>query len=53
MIKPRFSDEIIQELLEIRWWDQSDSAIKGILPLTPVPPTTDILRQIRHILSMT
>jgi len=53
VIKQRFSDEIIRELLEIRWWDHNDSAIKGILPLLQAPPTSDVLRQIKKILSMT
>jgi hypothetical protein len=53
VIEQRFSDETIQELLEIRWWDQSDSAIKGILPRLQVPSTSVLLRQTRHIFSMT
>lgn len=51
-IKQRFSDEIIRELLEISWWDHSDSAIEGILPLLQAPPTSDVLRQIKKTLSM-
>jgi acetyltransferase-like isoleucine patch superfamily enzyme len=52
IIKQRFSDEIIRELLEIRWWDHNDSAIKEILPLLLAQPTNDLLRQMKKILSI-
>jgi chloramphenicol O-acetyltransferase type B len=32
-IKQRFPQHMIQQLLDIKWWDRSDEEINGIVPL--------------------
>ena len=45
-IKQRFPQHIIQQLLEIRWWDRSDDDINKIVPLLQMPTTEEILGEI-------
>ena len=33
VVRNRFKDEIIEQLLEIKWWDWSDERIKQFIPL--------------------
>ena len=46
VIKYRFPQEVIDRLLEIRWWDLSDEEIKGVLDFfhTPNPTMEDLNR---------
>jgi acetyltransferase-like isoleucine patch superfamily enzyme len=46
LIKRRFAENIIQQLLEIRWWDRSDEDINRIVPLLQMPLTEEILTEI-------
>ena len=45
-IKQRFPQHIIQQLLEIRWWDRSDDDINKIVPLLQMPTNEEILAEI-------
>jgi acetyltransferase-like isoleucine patch superfamily enzyme len=49
-IRPRFAEPIIQSLLEIKWWDRSDSDINAIVPLLQSPICQKTLSEIKAIL---
>ena len=49
-IKYRFDKEIIDALLEMKWWDLPDSTINKILPLLQLEPTMDIINQMNQII---
>ena len=49
-IKYRFDKEIIDALLEMKWWDLPDVTINKILPLLQQEPTMDIINQINQII---
>ena len=51
LIGRRFSDNIIQKLMEIKWWDRSDDEINMIVPLLQMPPTDEILAEIAAALN--
>lgn len=42
IIKYRFSLEIIEKFLELKWWDLEDNQIRSILPLLQSIPTIEI-----------
>lgn len=46
LIKYRFSKEIIDKFLELKWWDLPDASINKILPLLQQPPTMEIFDRI-------
>lgn len=50
VIRKRFSEDIIQKLLELKWWDRRDDEINKIVPLLQMPPTGEILAEIVAIL---
>jgi carbonic anhydrase/acetyltransferase-like protein (isoleucine patch superfamily) len=50
LIKYRFDKEIIDALLEMKWWDLSDEMINKILPLLQQEPTMDIINQMNQII---
>lgn len=45
-LKKRFPDHIIQQLLEIKWWDRSDEEINAIVPFLQMPLTDKVLAEI-------
>lgn len=45
-IKQRFPQHMIQQLLEIKWWDRSDDDINKIVPLLQMPLTDDVIATI-------
>lgn len=49
-IKYRFDREIIDALLEMKWWDLPDEKINEILPLLQLEPTMEIIKQMNHII---
>lgn len=51
LIKYRFDKEIIDALLEMKWWDLPDEIINNILPLLQLEPTMDIIKQMKHIIN--
>ena len=51
-IKDRFPQHIIQQLLEIKWWEKSDEDINKIVPLLQQQPSDKILAQIKEILKL-
>lgn len=48
-IKDRFSPQIIDELLALRWWDFDVEVIKKIASLLSQPPTGELIEQIKTI----
>lgn len=50
-IRERFPKKIIKELLEIKWWNQSDERINRIIPLLQMPPNDEIIKLIKERLS--
>jgi serine acetyltransferase len=49
-IKFRFKDEIIKELLELKWWELSNSDIKNISHLLTNQAKIENLEKIKRIL---
>jgi acetyltransferase-like isoleucine patch superfamily enzyme len=49
-IKYRFDKEIIDALLEMKWWDLPDEKINEILPLLQQEPTMDIINEMNRII---
>lgn len=45
-IKKRFPQQIVNRLLEIKWWDRSDEEINKIVPLLQATLTEEILAKI-------
>ena len=46
LIKYRFSSEIIDLLLQIKWWDYDDIKIKTIRPLLTTQPNYNLLKEL-------
>jgi acetyltransferase-like isoleucine patch superfamily enzyme len=46
-IKQRFPSAIVEELLEIEWWNRSDAEINQIVPLLQQPLDHAVLNQIK------
>lgn len=51
-LKYRFSKEIIDELLNMKWWDRSDEEIDKIVPLLQQSPNDETITKIKMMLSM-
>lgn len=51
LIKRRFDSFIIEKLLEISWWDQSDEVINKIVPLLQQAPTIQLISEIESIIA--
>ena len=49
-IKYRFSEEIIEFLTTLAWWNLEDNLIRKIYPLLTIQPSTEILENIKKIL---
>ena len=49
-IKSRFSKEVIQQLLDLKWWNYPDHKVNSIVPLLQCSPNSAIIRQIKDIL---
>lgn len=47
--KDRFTKEIIDQFLALRWWELDTAAIQRIAPLLSQPPSNDVLAQMRKI----
>lgn len=43
-VKFRFDEEIRDLLLELRWWDLDEAAIREIIPALSAPPEAEVLR---------
>lgn len=50
-LKYRFPQHIINELLEIKWWDRSDEEIDKIVPLLQQSPTDETILKIKELLT--
>lgn len=48
-IKDRFTRNITEQLLEIKWWEKSDEVINKIIPLLQQQPNDEVLAQIKSI----
>jgi acetyltransferase-like isoleucine patch superfamily enzyme len=46
-LKQRFPDPLIQQLLELKWWNYPDAAINRIVPLLQQPLDQAVLNQIK------
>lgn len=46
LIKKRFSDKLINQLLELKWWDLPEDKIKSIVKYLNVPLTDEIMKKI-------
>ena len=49
-IRPRFSKEVIQQLLSLQWCNYPDDKVNSIAPLLQCPPDSAVIRQIKDIL---
>jgi len=49
VIRKRFSDQIIEQLLEARWWNLSDTAIDKITPFLLAGDPAEFLKQIEYL----
>ena len=49
-LKQRFPDSIVEQLLELKWWDYSDADINQIVPQLQRPLDQDILNTIKELL---
>ncbi len=49
LVRKRFSDTVIEELLRIRWWEWPDDLINEAVPLLQREPTPDRLEQLGRI----
>jgi len=50
LIKKRFPDQTIKQLLKLRWWKKSDEEINKIVALLQTPLNEEVLREISEIL---
>lgn len=48
IIKYRFDEEIIKELLELKWWDLPDEKIKQIPYNAPIQKSIRVMRELRN-----
>jgi len=46
-IKKRFDDEIIEELLRLKWWDLPENKIKEIAPILSTPPDPEMIARLK------
>ncbi len=49
VIRKRFSEEIIAELLRIRWWEWSIERIEALFPLLMRPPEEGFLEHLKQL----
>ena len=52
LIKYRFDEVMIKDLLDLRWWNLSDSQIAKIIPLLQSLPSTTTIQQIKQKISL-
>lgn len=50
MIKSRFPKEVVQQLLDLQWWNYPDDRVNTIVPLLQSPPDPSIISQIKTFL---
>jgi acetyltransferase-like isoleucine patch superfamily enzyme len=50
LINLRFPKEIIQQLLELQWWNYPDDKVNTFVPLLQRSPDPSIIRQVKNIL---
>ena len=50
LIRLRFPEQIIQDLLDLKWWDRSDEEINMIIPLLQSQPNKETISRIVQIL---
>jgi acetyltransferase-like isoleucine patch superfamily enzyme len=48
-VRQRFDDEIVAELLAIKWWDWPDAMIEQNVDVLSSAPTVEVLRQLREV----
>jgi acetyltransferase-like isoleucine patch superfamily enzyme len=51
LIKYRFSQEIIDEMLKIKWWDLPDPIINEILPILQQIPTMELIQEMKSVIN--
>jgi len=51
-IKLRFEEKIINELIEMKWWNYDIELIRKIVPLLSQAPTLEVLGKIKYLASM-
>jgi acetyltransferase-like isoleucine patch superfamily enzyme len=49
-IRYRFSKQIIDEMLEMKWWDLPDEVIKELVPLLQQNPTIEFVEEMKRII---
>lgn len=49
ILKYRFDDKIIEELLKIKWWDFSDEVIKGNIELFESSITMETIQRLKEL----
>lgn len=49
-LKKRFPDDIVESLLQIKWWDKEDEQINKIVPLLQMPPDAQTIERIAAVL---
>ena len=47
-IRYRFDKELIDDILQLEWWNLDDHKINEILPLLQQNPTKEIIQQIKE-----
>ena len=50
IIRQRFPDTVVEELLELQWWHRSDEEINQIVPLLQLPTNQTVIEQIKTTL---
>ncbi len=50
LIKKRFDERTIRELLELAWWDKSDETIQRLIPCLTQKPTIGTIRIMKDII---
>lgn len=51
LIRKRFEDDIISEMIRVRWWEYDDDKINRVVPLLQQPLTRAVLIKIREELN--
>lgn len=49
VVRQRFTDDVIDALLEIRWWDRGNDAIAALLPLIQSDDVDGLLNECRRL----
>ena len=49
-IRQRFPDALVEQLLEVQWWNSSDAEINRIVPLLQQPLDQNVLNRIKELL---